>query len=101
MIEMMLVYNIIVCMIPFWNKVNPFITKRNKNRQFLYICVAVTEIHSPYQNLRSYKADDVISFFNNELSFPSAFGATRGGDKCAPETPPSKRCAQPGELLGI
>ena len=65
-IEIKLMHKIIVCVFGSWNKINPFITKYSKNRQFWNTFNAVSEIFYPCCYLWNNKADIVLSSFYNE-----------------------------------
>ena len=64
-IEMKLVDEITVCVVGSWNKINPFITKCNKNRQLWITFIMVSGMPYPDYDLWNNKADIIISYFNN------------------------------------
>ena len=94
-------HKITVCVFGSWNKINPFITKYIKNRQFWNTIIPVSGIPYPYYDLWNKKADIVISSFNNEWALlvhwwqrQAAVEGSLRGDEHAPVTPPAKLCAQ-------
>ena len=62
-IEMKLMHIIIACVFRSWNKINPFITKYSKNRQFWNSFNTVSEIPYLCYYLWNNEADVVISSF--------------------------------------
>ena len=91
-----------------WNKINSFITKYSQNQQFWNTLITVSEISYPYYNLWNSKAEIVFLSFNDEWVLivhwwqrQAAVEGSLRGDEHAPEIPPAKPCAQPGEVLGI